>query len=76
MKSGEDEDFIRKNEQSIPSYWLKCIVSRNFRALSGCSAAQILKPPAKEALGSVACTLVKDLYVSRLKAIRHPLQAL
>lgn len=35
MKSGEDEDFIRKNEQSIPSYWLKCIVSRNFGASLG-----------------------------------------
>lgn len=33
--SGIDEDFIRKNEQSIPSYWLKCIVSRNFGASLG-----------------------------------------
>lgn len=170
MKSGENEDFIRKNEQSIPSYWLKCIVSRNFGASLGrslspddvlfLSESRIIQCLADEApciiIGrcadfvlkdnpgvvrvfccsntetackrgvaeyglpedkalfeirrvnramvahyeyytggkwgdphhfdliintslvslDVACTLVKDLYVSHLKAIRHPLQAL
>lgn len=168
--SGIDEDFIRKNEQSIPSYWLKCIVSRNFGASLGrslspddvlfLSESRIIQRLADEApciiIGrcadfvlkdnpgvvrvfccsnpetackrgvaeyglpedkalseirrvnrarvahyeyytggkwgdphhfdliintslvslDVACTLVKDLYVSRLKTIRHPLQAL
>ena len=27
QKSGIDEDYIRRNEQSIPSFWLKCILS-------------------------------------------------
>lgn len=170
MKSGIDEDFICKNEQSIPSYWLKCIVSRNFGASLGrslspddvlfLSESRIIQRLADEApciiIGrcadfvlkdnpgvvrvfccsdtetackrgvaeyglpedkalseirrinrarvahyeyytggkwgdphhfdliintsqvslDVACTLVKDLYVSCLKAIRHPLQAL
>lgn len=28
-RSGMDENFIAKNEQSIPSFWLKCIMSKN-----------------------------------------------
>ena len=28
-RSGMDENFIAKNEQSIPSFWLKCIMSNN-----------------------------------------------
>ncbi|MCR8893124.1 cytidylate kinase family protein [Bacteroides sp. ET336] len=28
-RSGIDENFIAKNEQSIPSFWLKCIMSKN-----------------------------------------------
>ena len=27
QKSGIDEDYIRRNEQSIPSFWLKCILA-------------------------------------------------
>lgn len=29
QKSGIDEAYITANEQSIPSYWLKCMVSQN-----------------------------------------------
>lgn len=29
QRSGMDESFITKNEQSIPSFWLKCIMSKN-----------------------------------------------
>lgn len=29
QRSGMDESFITKNEQSIPSFWLKCIISKN-----------------------------------------------
>ena len=29
QKSGIDEAYIRKNEQSIPSFWLKCLLSQN-----------------------------------------------
>lgn len=29
QRSGMDEKFIAKNEQSIPSFWLKCILSKN-----------------------------------------------
>lgn len=29
QRSGMDESFIIKNEQSIPSFWLKCIMSKN-----------------------------------------------
>lgn len=29
QRSGMDEKFIAKNEQSIPSFWLKCIMSKN-----------------------------------------------
>lgn len=29
QRSGMDEAYIRKNEQSIPSFWLKCILSKN-----------------------------------------------
>ena len=28
-RSGMDENFIARNEQSIPSFWLKCIMSKN-----------------------------------------------
>lgn len=28
-RSGMDESFIARNEQSIPSFWLKCIMSKN-----------------------------------------------
>lgn len=28
-KSGINEQYIKKNEQSIPSFWLKCILGRN-----------------------------------------------
>lgn len=28
-RSGMDEQFIMKNEQSIPSFWMKCILSKN-----------------------------------------------
>ena len=28
-RSGMDENFIANNEQSIPSFWLKCIMSKN-----------------------------------------------
>lgn len=28
-RSGMDEQYIVKNEQSIPSFWLKCILSKN-----------------------------------------------
>lgn len=28
-RSGMDEQYIIKNEQSIPSFWLKCILSKN-----------------------------------------------
>ena len=28
-ESGIDEQYIIKNEQSIPSFWLKCILSKN-----------------------------------------------
>ena len=29
QRSGIDEQYIAKNEQSIPSFWLKCILSKN-----------------------------------------------
>lgn len=29
QRSGIDEQYIVKNEQSIPSFWLKCILSKN-----------------------------------------------
>lgn len=29
QRSGMDEQYIVKNEQSIPSFWLKCILSKN-----------------------------------------------
>lgn len=29
QKSGMDEQYIKRNEQSIPSFWLKCILSRS-----------------------------------------------
>ena len=29
QRSGMDEAYIMKNEQSLPSFWLKCIVSKN-----------------------------------------------
>lgn len=29
QRSGMDEAYIVKNEQSIPSFWLKCILSKN-----------------------------------------------
>lgn len=29
QRSGIDEQYITKNEQSIPSFWLKCILSKN-----------------------------------------------
>lgn len=29
QRIGMDEQYIRKNEQSIPSFWLKCIISKN-----------------------------------------------
>lgn len=29
QRIGMDESFITKNEQSIPSFWLKCIMSKN-----------------------------------------------
>lgn len=32
QKSGIDEAYITANEQSIPSYWLKCMVSQNSEA--------------------------------------------
>lgn len=34
QQSHMDEDYIRANEQSIPSYWLKCIASENNSAQS------------------------------------------
>lgn len=38
QKSNIDEGFITKNEQTIPSYWLKCIIGRD----SGQTAEHIL----------------------------------
>ena len=29
QRSGMDEQYIVRNEQSIPSFWLKCILSKN-----------------------------------------------
>lgn len=29
QKSNIDEDFITRNEQTIPSFWLKCIIGRD-----------------------------------------------
>lgn len=29
QESGIDEEYIRKNEQSIPSFWLKCLLSHS-----------------------------------------------
>ena len=29
QRSGIDEQYIAQNEQSIPSFWLKCILSKN-----------------------------------------------
>ncbi len=29
LKSNMDEEYIRRNEQLIPSYWLKCITAKN-----------------------------------------------
>lgn len=38
QKSSIDEDFITRNEQTIPSFWLKCIIGRD----SGQTAEHIL----------------------------------
>ena len=38
QKSNIDEEFISKNEQTIPSFWLKCIIGRD----SGQTAEHIL----------------------------------
>ena len=32
QKSGIDEEYIRRNEQSIPSFWLKCILAAGSEA--------------------------------------------
>lgn len=31
-KSGLDEDYIKVNEQNIPSFWLKCISGQNYKS--------------------------------------------
>ena len=31
-KSGLDEDYIKANEQNIPSFWLKCITGQNYKS--------------------------------------------
>lgn len=36
-RSGMDENFIARNEQSIPSFWLKCIMSKNSEQPLECS---------------------------------------
>ena len=33
--SGIDEDYIRRNEQTIPSFWLKCILSQGYGTQAG-----------------------------------------
>ncbi len=33
--SGMDEQYIMKNEQTIPSYWLKCILSQGYGTQAG-----------------------------------------
>lgn len=37
QKSGIDEDYIRRNEQSIPSFWLKCILAAGSERSRECS---------------------------------------
>lgn len=33
--SGMDEEYIRKNEQNIPSFWLKCMLSQGYGTQAG-----------------------------------------
>lgn len=33
--SGINEDYIRRNEQTIPSFWLKCILSQGYGTQAG-----------------------------------------
>ena len=42
QKSGVDERYIVENEQSIPSFWLKCILSSGTRAGRGLSTDDVL----------------------------------
>lgn len=43
-ESGMDEEYILKNEQTIPSFWLKCVLSQGYGAQAGrgLSAADVL----------------------------------
>ena len=48
-ESGMDEDYIRKNEQNLPSFWLKCIFAQNKNTIGpGMDREDVLFLPASQ----------------------------
>lgn len=55
QRSGIDETYIAKNEQSIPSFWLKCITA------DGSETARERRLSPDDALYVAECTIVREL---------------